>query len=109
MTRQPHHRGKSALEIGDQVVGVFQANMETYVGPPGAHLVAVRYSVQSNRIARLSKPPQEKPRPNSVNSLRKACTDCSLAGLSTMLNRPQAPVKSRFQIRVPGRSRAPDA
>ena len=29
------------------------------VGPPGAHLVAVRYSVQSNRMARLSKPPQE--------------------------------------------------
>ena len=29
------------------------------VGPPGAHLVAVRYSVQSNRIARLSKPPHE--------------------------------------------------
>src|SRR5664280_2970523 len=72
------------------------------VGPPGAHLVAVRYSLQSNTITRLSKPPHEKPIPNSASSFMKACTDFSGVGLSTMLNSPQAPEKSSCQILWPG-------
>ena len=40
--------------------------------------------------------------PNSVSALRKACTAFSGTGLSTMLNSPHAPVKSRFQIAWPG-------
>ena len=40
--------------------------------------------------------------PNSVSASMKACTAVSGTGLSTMLNRPQAPVKSRFQIAWPG-------
>ena len=64
--------------------------------------VAVRNVAQSNGIARLSKPPQEEPMPNSVSASRKACDGLVGHGLSTMLNRPDAPVKSRFQIAWPG-------
>src|ERR1043165_4360982 len=72
------------------------------VGPPGLHLVAVRNAEQSNGIARLSNPPHEAPIPNNVSALMKACAALSGIGLSTMLNRPDAPVKSRFQIAWPG-------
>ena len=62
------------------------------VGPPGAHVVAERKAVQSNGMARLSKPPHEAPMPNKVRASRKACTAACGTGSSTMLNRPQAPV-----------------
>src|SRR5437764_5705532 len=68
------------------------------VGPPGFHVVAVRNAAQSNGIARLSNPPHEAPIPNSVSALMNACAALSGIGLSTMLNSPDAPVKSRFQM-----------
>ena len=67
-------------------------------GRPALHFVAVRKAAQSNGIARLSKPPHDAPMPNSVSALRKACAAASGIGLSTMLNSPDAPEKSRFQI-----------
>ena len=71
-------------------------------GRPGSMSVAVRKAAQSNGIARLSKPPQDAPMPNSVSALMKACAAASGIGLSTMLNSPDAPEKSRFQIAWPG-------
>ena len=68
------------------------------VGPPGSHLVAVRNAAQSNGIARLSKPPHDAPIPKRVSALMKACAAFSGIGFMTMLKRPDAPAKSRFQI-----------
>ena len=42
--------------------------------------------------------PTNKPIPNSCRAFRNACTAFSGAGLSTRLNNPLAPRKSRFQI-----------
>jgi len=75
------------------ISSVFLARMRA-----GDHVVALRTSSQSNGITRLSKPPQDAPMPNSVSASMKALTAASGTGLSTMLNRPHAPVKSRFQI-----------
>ena len=47
------------------------------VGPPGAHLVAVRIGAQSKGIAKLSKPPHDAPMPNRVSSFEK-CVDRGL-------------------------------
>jgi hypothetical protein len=78
------------------------------VGPPGAQVVAVRALVQSNGVARLSKPPQDAPMPNRVSALRNACTAACGAGLSTTENSPDAPLKSRCQMAWPGSPAAPD-
>ncbi len=67
---------RSPLQIGDQVGLVLQADLKAEGrSSPGAQGAAVRYSVQSNRMARLSKPPQEWPMPNKVSPFRNAY-DC---------------------------------
>src|SRR3954463_14880949 len=76
-------------------------------GPPGFHGVAVRNGAQSNGIARLSNPPHDAPMPNSLSALMNAYDAASGIGLRMMLNRPDAPVKSRFQSAPPGPPEAP--
>src|SRR5262245_1847667 len=72
------------------------------VGPPGAHVVAVRMLLQSNGMAKLSKPPHDAPMPNRLSSFKNALTALCATGLNTMLNSPLAPEKSRRQMAWPG-------
>ncbi|MND07830.1 hypothetical protein D3C83_300750 [compost metagenome] len=48
-------------------------------------------------MARLSKPPHEKPIPKNLRSFSIAATASRDVGLRTIENRPPPPVKSRFQ------------
>ena len=85
------HRLEPPLQVGDEVLGVFQADAEAHHRPGedrafGAH-GELRIAVQGEAL----KPPQEKPRPKSSRASRKAWTARAGQGLNTTEKRPAAP------------------
>src|SRR3990167_889640 len=67
-------------------------------GPSSVHFVAVLLFSGWTWMHRLSKPPQEKPMPNSFGALKNAFSAGLPTGLRITPKSPEAPAKSRFQI-----------
>ena len=97
-TRRGVEGRKSARQIGLEILDVFEPDMQPQRRAARRPVGRGTVESQSKGIARLSKPPHEYPMPNSLTASSKASTAFCDAGFSTTLNRPDAPVKSRFQI-----------